>query len=321
MTQTPAKNPAKVQSSRAFWLRVFRLAVAVTVIAALAWTIWSAILQLRQQPIDLRQVNFARIALAVPAYILAMAMSWIFWHRVLFDLDQKPKLGKSIRSFFSSQLGKYVPGKAMVIIIRADLVRDEGVGVAPAAASVFVETFTWIFVGSVIGGLLLVLQFPEKRIMQLAALVMMLAAGVFTWPPVFNRIASNIRPGDDGKANYLVKYSTMMIGWIALTIGWCLNALSLWLVVSALPGADPTARDFLLMLATVTLATVGGFVSLIPGGLGVRELVIIPLIGSQFGSVIAVISAIIVRIVWLAAEVTSVAIIQLYLFVRLTKSQ
>ena len=101
----------------------------------------------------------------------------------------------------------------------------------------------------------------------------------------------------------------MITGWIALAIGWTLNGCCLWLVISALPGANPTNAHLAVTLAAVTLATVGGFVSLIPGGLGVRELVMIPLLGSEFGTVIAVMAAILVRLVWLSAELASSAIL------------
>ncbi len=62
---------------------------------------------------------------------------------------------RNMLAFFASQLGKYVPGKAMVVVIRTDMVRGDQVKTAPAAASVFVETLTWLFVGAAIGCLLI----------------------------------------------------------------------------------------------------------------------------------------------------------------------
>jgi uncharacterized membrane protein YbhN (UPF0104 family) len=291
---------------------VFRGVVAIVVIAALAWTIYKAIGQLQEQPMELSKINFGKLLLAIVAYLTTMTLSWAFWHRVLISLGQKPRKSKSLKAFFASQLGKYVPGKAMVVILRTDFVQDENVAVAPAAASVFVETLTWIFVGAVIASLLMFLQFQEFRTLQVAALIMMCLAGVLTWPPVFNRIASKVKPPSKTSGmTYSVDFRTMATGWMLLTVGWCLNALSLWLVVDSLPSTVAGMDHFPLMLAAVTLATVGGFVSLLPGGLGVRELVMIPLLGSQFGTANAVVAAILVRFVWLTSELLASGIMML----------
>ena len=96
-----------------------------------------------------------------------------------------------------------------------------------------------------------------------------------------------------------------------MTLGWCLNGLSLWLVLRGLPGIDIAWSDYPLTLACVSLATVAGFVSLLPGGIGVRELVMIPLLGARFGSVNAIVAAVVIRIVWLVAELATSGLIYL----------
>ena len=281
----------------------------VAVVAALVWTIHKAVLEFHNQPIQLSDINFTRLALAAVVYVGTLLFSWVYWYQVLIAFKQKPRLLKSIGAFYISQLGKYVPGKAMVVIIRTDRVRDDKVSIAPAAASVFVETFTWIFVGAAIASCLLIVKFQQFRWLQVTAVLLMVGAGIVTWPPIFNWIATKIRPINSKRHSYAVDLRTMITGWIALAIGWTLNGCCLWLVISALPGANPTNAHLAVTLAAVTLATVGGFVSLIPGGLGVRELVMIPLLGSEFGTVVAVMAAILVRLVWLSAELASSAIL------------
>jgi uncharacterized membrane protein YbhN (UPF0104 family) len=56
--------------------------------------------------------------------------------------------------------------------------------------------------------------------------------------------------------------------------------------------------------AAVALAVVGGFVSMIPGGLVAREAALVGLLGRQLGDPgLALIAAAVLRLVWLAAEV------------------
>ncbi len=303
-------------SAKAHYLRYFRFAIAGLVVAALGWTIFSALSQFREQPISVWEVDWLRLLFAIAIYVATMSCSWLFWHLVLRDLGQTPKMSISFFAFLTSQLGKYVPGKAMVVILRTDIVSRNGAKVAPTAASVFIETLTWLFVGSVIGGLLLLVQLRDYPVLQTASVVMILVAGAITWPTIFNRIATRIRPrrdeaGDLVPEGYLVRLQTMLRGWLIMSISWMLNAFTLWLVISALPHSGIGLHHYSLTLATVTLATVGGFVSLLPGGIGVRELVMIPLLGSEFGSVIAIVAAITVRFVWLAAELISSGIMGL----------
>lgn len=314
MNQIPTDpgQPAPISPpSRWSWALVARILVACIVVAALGVSVSKAVDELRNQPISLSEVRWGMLVLAVLSYSATMFLSWSFWHRLLLALGQRPKKRKSLRAFFASQLGKYVPGKAMVVVLRTDLVRDENVAVAPAAASVFVETLTWIFVGATLASLLLVFGFREFPGLQVAAVVMMLVAGAVTWPPLFQKIVVWIRPAATSGMTYQVDLRTMMAGWLLLVVGWGFNGLSLWLVVGSLPSAPLGIEHFPLMVAAVTLATVGGFVSLLPGGLGVREMVMIPLLGSQFGVSVAVLAAVLIRFVWLSAELILSGIIYL----------
>jgi uncharacterized membrane protein YbhN (UPF0104 family) len=79
----------------------------------------------------------------------------------------------------------------------------------------------------------------------------------------------------------------------------------------------PTLADLPLLTAAVALAMVAGFLSLLPGGIGVRELIVIPLLQPQFGQVVAILSAVLLRIGWMAAELL-VAVV-LYFGVRVRK--
>lgn len=289
---------------------MFRWSVAFAVAIALLVTIQNAAEQLQEHQFDFHSVRWIRIFFAVEAYSMAMLLSCIFWRSVLVALGGLPTWGNSIRAFFFSQLGKYVPGKAMVVVIRTDLIRDENTGTVAAAASVFAETLTWIFVGSVIACVLMFSEFQEHTRLKWIAGSFALIAGVVTFPPIFRFLAGKFGKRDLGKFAGL-GMSTMAFGWLILTIGWCLNGLSLWLVLGSFPGIDLNFADYRLALACVSLGTVAGFASLLPGGLGVRELVMIPLLGPRFGPAIAIIAAILIRLVWLFSELICGGIIYL----------
>jgi uncharacterized membrane protein YbhN (UPF0104 family) len=95
-------------------------------------------------------------------------------------------------------------------------------------------------------------------------------------------------------------------GWLANLFGWCLFGVSLWATFRAMPGLVPQPVDlidtFPLMTTTVCLAMVAGFLSLLPGGVLVREYIILTLMGGPFGTVAACVSAVLLRVVWMASE-------------------
>jgi len=82
--------------------------------------------------------------------------------------------------------------------------------------------------------------------------------------------------------------------------------LSLWATMQALPGSSlsplPSLHDVSVLTASVCLAMVAGFLSLLPGGLGIRELIVITLLSPNYGEVTAITSAVMLRVVWLLSE-------------------
>ena len=58
-----------------------------------------------------------------------------------------------------------------------------------------------------------------------------------------------------------------------------------------------------LAMSCVALAMVAGFISLIPGGAGVREYIILALLGPTLGATGAILAAVALRLVWLVTEV------------------
>ena len=137
-------------------------------------------------------------------------------------------------------------------------------------------------------------------------------------PPIFRRLVRMLRVE---KLNPQIEtairgvdYRLMLSGWLWVSAGWFLLGLSLWATLCSLPGVDAALTDTPLLTATVGLAVVAGFLSLIPGGLGVRDWILVELLEPQYGIVAALVSAILLRLAWLLSELLVSAI--LYVGVR-----
>ena len=100
----------------------------------------------------------------------------------------------------------------------------------------------------------------------------------------------------------------MGCGWGLLLVEWFLFGGSLAATLLAIPGVTTEVvlqpDTICLVTATVSLALVLGFVSLVPGGAGIREWVVTTALGSVvgIGPIRALVAAILLRFVWLFSE-------------------
>jgi hypothetical protein len=271
-------------------------------------------------------------------YLLGMLFAGLFWHRVLLDLGQEPGLGETLRAYFIGHLGKYVPGKAMVIILRAGLLAGPRVDPAAAAAAVFVETMTMMAVGTALGAAIIAWLFPGERLLFWSAMGMTLISVVPTFPPVF-RLAVRLvglRKWSPMAVEKILGLGcrTLLWGWMLNVPAWLLIGLSLWAALRGvgLDGLEPL-RQLPQYTCCVALATVAGILSMIPGGLGARDAALAVLIETLLpqihaasaaaaggmalaASPQALVAAVMLRITVLAAEAVCAGVLYPLTFLR-----
>jgi uncharacterized membrane protein YbhN (UPF0104 family) len=288
---------------------VFRVTILVLVGIGIWHTVIKALGELKDREFSLTQIQPWWLVVAGLVYLAGMAPCWLFWHKTLLAMGQRPRWPESLRAFYIGHLGKYVPGKALVVILRTALIRSNRVDTSVAATSVFVETLTMMAVGAFVAAAILGTMFYEQVWLLLLAVALMLCAGGPTLPPIFRRMVrlvgvKKVNPDIDSALAGL-DYRLMSYGWITVALGWCLLGFSLWATLHAIPTTTEypvTLDDWPLVTACVALAMVAGFLSLLPGGIGIREYVVMALLVKPFGAAAAAVSAILLRLVWLLAE-------------------
>ena len=305
------------------WLpSVIRVLTLLAVIVGIALSVQRALKDPALATLDWTEVGWAWLVIGSVCYGLGTFPGWRYWHLVLYRFGQQPTARESLRAFMMGQLGKYLPGKAMVVAIRAAAVASPRTQVAAAAAAVFVETLTLMAVGATVAASYLIFwvwQEPEKLSARLPlvglALLLMVVAGTPTYPPLFRRLVKLLRLK---KADPTIEQAVAGLNAPLLAAGWGLNLVawafwgsSLYCVLLALPGAEPQWTDWPLLTACVALAMVAGFLSLLPGGIGVRELVILTLL-APFGNAPALLAAVLLRLCWLVSELVLATILYLW---------
>jgi glycosyltransferase 2 family protein len=306
------------------------VAVKLLIVALVVWfirrTIVDAWKELESHPLH---IDYAWLAASGGFYLLGSLFCGIFWHHILRAMRQPVGFWQALRAFYLGHLGKYVPGKAMVVILRAGMVRGPGVDAPLAVVSVFFETLTMMAVGALMGAGIVAVCFRGQPLLFWASIGMMLVTGLPTLPPLFRPL---VRIVNLGKLNpdQLQKldglgYGTITLGWALNVIGWAILGLSYWAVLRALgaEGDDPFGKLH-LYTAAVSLATVVGFVSLVPSGAVVREAALMQaakLMLPGLGDTVALVAAVLLRLVWLAAELAVLGVLSLRRWKRRKKEE
>ncbi|OWK47205.1 hypothetical protein FRUB_00904 [Fimbriiglobus ruber] len=262
-------------------------------------------------------------------YLAAHTLWGTFWWQLLRSQGAHVPWIVGIRAYFVSQFGKYVPGKAWVLVLRVGLLHGYGLSPATVAVTATYETLTSMAAGALLGICLLPwagngvgIQLDSGQGVALIGI-----AGLPLALGLLNRATARIaarRRGPDARPLPSPSLRLLAQGLLQDTAGWCLLGLSLWLTVRGLTGGDIPMNTlvFLQDLAAVSLAYVAGFVVLVsPGGLGAREFVLQQVLSPQLvptagaaADGLAVVIALVLRLVWTLFEVACAG--SLWMFAR-----
>ena len=158
-------------------------------------------------------------------------------------------------------------------------------------------------------------ELPLYRVAAACGLGLGAAFVVLAVPPVFGRLAKLVSlpipgVGPEAMPGFTGRLLAQGLAWTSY--GWILLGASQLAVVRAFdPGQGHVLRMLGLapvVIASVALATVAGFVvAVLPGGLGVREGVLMSTLAPVIGSDQAVVASLALRLVWVAAELVAAA--------------
>jgi uncharacterized membrane protein YbhN (UPF0104 family) len=230
---------------------------------------WGQIQEVHWKP------NYLLLVLAGICYGIAYIPAAVFWRYALRTLGQNPGVYESFRAYYIGHLGKYVPGKGFVIIIRSGLLNHAKTKISAAVAAVFVETMTMMAVGAFVATLIVVFWFRQDgHQTEHSNKIMMLAIGIMCGtmlpilPPIFHFAAKKCRIELEG-----LKFRTLAVGWLLNLPVWLMLGIFVWLTMQGIGmQGHAVVHDVMFCTLVVSMGTVFGFATLIPGGFGAREL-------------------------------------------------
>ena len=288
------------------------------------------ILESSETSFELSRIHWGWLILSGIIYILGWLPGVWFWRQLLFAHRAPVKFYPTLRAYYCGHLGKYIPGKAMALVIRSALLKVHGVQISTGILTATYETLASMGTGAAIAIALLPRLLKPLLANDLSGENVSALQGwaefsnhPWLFPigvvllticllPVFSMLISFIARKSISKELTEetepphVSLKLLILGVCLFTIGWCLHGLSLGCVLKAVSDEPFNIADLPIWVGTISLATVSGFAALFsPGGLGIREIIIVEMLRIQPGyhEQQAVSAAFLLRVVWFLGEI------------------
>lgn len=276
---------------------------------------------------ELSRLRWSLIALAGLLYLLGLIPGGFVLHEAARVMGYRIGLRDAVSAQVVGHLGKYVPGKAMVVVIRAGRLSGLGVPLLAGSVAVFLETLLMMAVGAAVAGGLVFLL-PVDRWIAWTALVGGIAATLPTLPAILNVLVRKIglnRPPDSLENDVRTDSADLLgairpdwrffvMAWTWQITAWILIGAAFACLVESIPGRAtdyPASIRLAAAVASIALAMVVGFASLLPGGAGVRELTLALVLSPVVGASQALMAAIMARFLFIGVELLCAAVVTL----------
>lgn len=261
---------------RRLWLGLQVLLAGVVV-----WTVWTTIAknwtEFRALSVSVT-LSPGWLALSVLAILLSYAFSVEAWRRILAGWNQHVPFLRATRIWLVANLGRYVPGK--VWSVAGLIVLAQRAGVAPWAAGASAVAIQAVAVGTAVALVAAATPGAASPLgLAAAALVAVATIAVLAWDRAVNLVARLI-----GGGTRLQPLPVTAVAWSSGlgVLAWLAHGVAFWMLARGL--GLPGSLSIVKAAGVFPLGYIVGLLALFaPGGLGVREVVLIGLLAPGLG--------------------------------------
>lgn len=262
---------------------------------------------------------------AVGAYLVSLMVSFATWHLLLRAVGEKSSVVAALAIGMISQFAKYVPGNVAHLIGRIALARRYGFGTVRVGLSMTIEIGCAVIAGLTVAAFAFVIEGPPRlggtsRLPSPLTLVLF-ASGLAVVPLVATQVLKRWRPEFlkrqlDQAAVSAPSATVLVVCFFLYLLVFLILGLMLYLVVRGV--FDATPAPYWLLAGVFALAWVAGFLTPgAPGGLGVREALLLVSLDPLYGAGPALGMTIGLRIVTTVGDI--LALLVGFLFHRLAR--
>lgn len=283
---TPQQATALVRSDESRYNRRMsgKLRRAWPIVKAMLWLLIIYLIgrqfarDLQRPELWQRPMHAAWLLLSGLLYLLGLALSALYWDRLLGHLGARPPLTAALRAYYLGHLGKYLPGKAWALFLRTSLMRRHGVSTGLAALTAFYEVLTTMAAGVLVAALvfsilgtdagaglnaetlrhLMWMEQPgeggvQRSVVVSLSVLLFVAFLVPLHPPIFNRLAHRFslpfreRPptlpsppgeGEGRVGGPRIRFVYLLEGLAYTSLGWLLLGASFAAALRGIIGED-----------------------------------------------------------------------------------
>ena len=316
---SPTSEAPLPSPGRRWAIRVVKWGLCLLVLAfvgAKAWELW------QQEDWSNLRVEVGWLILAGLAYALGWLPSVWFWRTMMKHVGGEVRFDDAARAYYCGHLGKYVPGKATVLVIRSALLKGRGAPVTVSVLTATCETLMMMATGAALAVALLPWLVRMDQISDWPAWVRwilsiswlpgaIVAAASYLLSPIIasflTLLAVRFTPTGmmGGESRVRITPRLVLQGLAAFALGWMLHGLSLGLTLRAVSGFFDWS-SWPAWTGGVAGATSAGFAAIFaPGGIGVREGLLMAVLENQPGVTggQAVVVPLLLRVVWFISEI------------------
>lgn len=262
------------------WRSISQIVFGVLALGFLVWAIASRWEQVVEAVQELSPLGVAGAAALI---IAGLYVNMLSWRAVVAALGVRLTASEAATVFFTAQLGKYLPGGVWPIVASARLGRAFGLSGTQSVGSMTVALLLSVTVASVIavGALFAVPNLDGATV--LVPIVLMAIGLIMLWPPILNRLISwalRLLRRSEGLPPLSHRGMAAAGAWSILS--WVLLGGALSALVAA--SGNAALDDAAVSVSAYALSWVAGFAALVvPAGVGVREGVLVLVLGGSLG--------------------------------------
>jgi len=238
------------------------------------------------------------------------------WYLITLKLGIALSPSETIETWFTSQLGKYLPGKVWLLLGRFYLYDSKGKSKKVISIALYLETILVILSGGLIF-LAAFVFFKEIRSSYGGnqfwwVILLFIIALVSLHPRVFLKILNWVLVQLNREPISLsISYSDVLGILIFCVVAWMIGGIGFYLFIDAF---YPVAPQYILFLtgAMAISSTLGLIAIFAPSGLGVREGALVYLLSLMMATPIAVILSVLTRIWMTLIEIGLIGMVYLF---------
>jgi glycosyltransferase 2 family protein len=221
------------------------------------------------------------------------------WRKLLALLERSLGFRKAFKIWFYSSLGKYVPGKLWSVLGMVYMCEREGISRTASLTSAILNQAL-----NIIGGLFLVVLLSGTKffgsVPRILYLPIILIFVFFLYPPVMEKALNfGLKWLKKEQIKFELSFGQTLLFTLFFMLTWVLYGLAFNLFIKSL--TDCSLRLLPFLTSAFAFSYIVGFLSIfVPGGLGVREGVLILSLSTYFPVPVATLVALLSRL-WMTA--------------------